>query len=211
MEHRKGDEYRKLETEAIYECLLSLSLPYEEELHEYATIIEKSIYNHTIDKCKKRGYPTFWSSEDFCQQYNSIAYKIKVNIDVNSLALCNQKKKVRYYLADILAAHIEWDHKHKHLPPNEAAALKKEALGSFDPSKIASYSSEQLNPLINRKYRKVIELRSQQKTETRNSTILKCRRCLERKIVVHIAQTRSLDEEATGIAECKSCGFSWRL
>jgi DNA-directed RNA polymerase subunit M/transcription elongation factor TFIIS len=182
-------------------------------LEHLAQMIERSIYNAAIDKSKEKNTPTCWNSEAFVEQYSSIGYTVKINLDVHSSVNKNKDSIIGEYVAQRLYNYMIWQY---------ACVVCRKVLGlticpkvqnylpHFDPRKLGYCNSQELNPLINRDYVETIILRTQQETKVKTSSMYKCI-CGEKKTVSYHLQTRSLDEGGTLFIRCLSCQRVWSL
>lgn len=82
---------------------------------------------------------------------------------------------------------------------------------THDPIKLASMTSEELDPSINREIRDHLEKRKQQKIKKNVSTLYECSKCKHNLTTIKTTQTRALDEGLTSKVRCENCGHTWTL
>lgn len=71
------------------------------------------------------------------------------------------------------------------------------------------FSIAELCPSVLQEERRVIALRTAQKTEITTSTLYECKKCHARRAIVTERQVRSSDEAPTCFIECVECQYRW--
>jgi DNA-directed RNA polymerase subunit M/transcription elongation factor TFIIS len=187
--------------------------------------IEKSILNSTIDKAYERNVPVYWNNSRFIEQYSNNAYKIKINLDIESSVNRNKDYDIKTYLISrlynfMIVTYLKKLYNKKSVFNDS----KKPSFHLFDfnktiMSKILSYimiinpkniGYIELNPNINQEYINELYLRTQQNIDIRYSKMYTCPRCYNKKAQAREIQTRSSDEGGTLFITCLVCNITWR-
>lgn len=154
-----------------------------EELHHLARLIEKGVYNKTIQFCKDKDVTRNWDNHIFRTMYQQFAMKAYVNIDpdtyVGNRTLINR----------ILDGEIK---------PQELAFLEREQI-----------FPEHWKPYVEEKKKRdkiIYEVRDEM-----TSDLYECPRCHKRRTSYYQAQTRSADEPMTTFVTCLNCLKHWKF
>ena len=224
------NEIRKNERNAIGACCKSFKLFRNLDLtlqHKLIFDLESSILDASIDSARERNIPVYWDSNEFIDQYSSIGYNVKINIDINSSVNRNKKDNfIRHYLILNLYNTVITKYLSKlYLKYNKSN--KSNSINLFNiPMSIFNYilsyiptlninlvgymNSLELNPYINQIYIDALELRCKQIVKIKYSEMYTCQQCGNKKTQMREIQTRSSDEGGTLFINCIICGSTWR-
>jgi len=211
------EKYRNDEREGILACLREYApfttLPVRAQ--EWTVrVIERSLFNSTIDKAKEKNIPTYWGEDNFVAQYASLGYTLKINLDINSSVNRDRPKKIREYAVSKVYNFLAFRYfrslvKKMGLFPVELCDKIQKLVPYFDLRRVGTLNSQELNPLINEPYIIQLKIRSEQGTKIKFSTMYTCSSCGEKKTKLYELQTRSLDEGGTLFVQCVICGKVW--
>jgi DNA-directed RNA polymerase subunit M/transcription elongation factor TFIIS len=217
-----GEDFcRKKECEMIYNSLIQYEL-FESFPAPIVKLlcksIERSIYNHAIKEAKLKSIPNYWTNENFCSQYSSIGYDIKLNLDPTSSVNKNKSPEIQYYSVSriynfLLVREFRYlIQQHMNIPKNAATQICScitNYLPVFLPSSMGEMGPNDINPLINKPYIDQLKIREQQETIVKHSSMYPCPTCGERKAIIYELQTCSLDEGGTLFVKCMICNGVW--
>ena len=145
-------------------------------------IIEKSIYNYTIQTAKDKNIIRLWSDIIFKQLYINKCISIYLNLNDKSYI------KNNYLLKNILDKKID---------PQKIANLS-----------VYDIFPDNWKDLMDKKS-KVDELKYKLKPEAMTDQF-KCRKCFSRSCSYYEVQTRSADEPMTQFITCLNCKNRWK-
>ena len=145
-------------------------------------IIEKSIYNYTIDISKKKNINRYWSNVIFKNLYLSKIRSMYVNINKNSYVK-NENFLKRILSNDIDIKTISYLEIYDIYPENWKLLFDMKA----------------------EKDKKKSELKPEAMTDS-----YKCRKCGSRETSYYEVQTRSADEPMTQFITCLKCENRWK-
>jgi len=145
-------------------------------------IIEKGIYNYTIDTAKSRNITRLWNDRVFYNLYMNKCISIYSNLSKDSYIQNN------YLLKNILEKKID---------PESVANLS-----------VYDIFPDNWKDLMDKKS-KMDELKYKLKPEAMTDQF-KCRKCYSRSCSYYEVQTRSADEPMTQFITCISCSNRWR-
>jgi len=158
--------------------LKKIKLPYK-----IIQIIEKGIYNYTINKCDLRQTIPLWENIDFTNIYINKVKNIYLNLNskeyIKNVNLIEKVKK-----NEILPYELAFLDTHKLFPEVWADIIDEK-------TKIEKMLRESL--------------------EESASDLFKCPRCYKRKTIHCEVQTRSSDEPMTTFITCLECGKKWKI
>jgi DNA-directed RNA polymerase subunit M/transcription elongation factor TFIIS len=158
--------------------LKKIKLPYKT-----IQIIEKGIYNYTINKCDLRQTIPLWENIDFTNIYINKVKNIYLNLNskeyIKNVNLIEKVKK-----NEILPYELAFLDTHKLFPEVWADIIDEK-------TKIEKMLRESL--------------------EESASDLFKCPRCYKRKTIHCEVQTRSSDEPMTTFITCLECGKKWKI
>jgi DNA-directed RNA polymerase subunit M/transcription elongation factor TFIIS len=158
--------------------LKKIKLPYKT-----IQIIEKGIYNYTINKCDLRQTIPLWENSDFTNIYINKVKNIYLNLNskeyIKNVNLIEKVKK-----NEILPYELAFLDTHKLFPEVWADIIDEK-------TKIEKMLRESL--------------------EESASDLFKCPRCYKRKTIHCEVQTRSSDEPMTTFITCLECGKKWKI
>ena len=146
----------------------------------------------------------------FDKKYNIFIYNFMNNLDPKSKLNENLSENYKYYLINNLKKYILFILLISRL--KSISILKKiyiELFDDFNIKKILHGNIFYLNPYLNTKYIKEIELKSEQKIEHTISRLYTCYKCKKNKTKYTRMQTRSSDEGYTIFINCVECGNKW--
>ena len=146
-------------------------------------MIEKGIYNYAIDKCNLRMLIPLWENIEFVEIYVSKAKHIYTNL--------NNKSYVK-----------------------NTSLIKKVKNGDIAPYDLAFLETYKLFPemwidIIDEKTK--AEKMIKESMNECSTDLFECERCHERKTIVTLFQTRSMDESETKFINCINCGNKWKI
>jgi DNA-directed RNA polymerase subunit M/transcription elongation factor TFIIS len=218
---KRMNDIRITERCAILDSLREYApfLTWPDDLQNYAAaIIERGLYNITIDHAKINNVPTYWGNSAFLAQYASLGYTIKINIDVNSSINKNKSPEINSYAVSRINNYFKilyfrylmntfYQHNNILTLPGIFQQIIA-AIPYFELRKVGSLSASDINPHINVPYISQLDMRAKQSTVIKYSTMYKCL-CGESKTHIYELQTRSFDEGATIFVRCISCCKVW--
>jgi DNA-directed RNA polymerase subunit M/transcription elongation factor TFIIS len=215
---------RKTQKKSIRECMenynpfLSLPQSYQDSL---VRRIERGCYNANIEKAHKNHIPNYWDNKPFVEQYETICYRIKANLDPASsvneacgedgiyLASCVYHAMLLNYFVD----RFKQGTKQTYLDMLPLPVLFEifEHIDHIQPIDVGDLSSIELNPSISKKYIEEIALRENQTIKKKYTTVYPCPAHGHRMANYREVQTRSGDEGSTLFLTCLMCGDRWRV
>lgn len=217
-----------LEHQSIEECLLNYEPIKKLPTSQIKFLTEKigdGIREEAIIRAAKTHVQLYWENTDFIEQYCSISYKVKTNIDVNFSSNINKPNKVREYAIKRLFNYMLQLNLYKilHVMPeirpvtimgvNVSNTLINSIFSHYlpciNPSLLGKMKPDELNPLLNKHYLKHIELRKQQKIDRKFSTTRTCPKCKNKETHEWEIQVRRADEGGTLTVECIKCEYRW--
>jgi DNA-directed RNA polymerase subunit M/transcription elongation factor TFIIS len=145
-------------------------------------MIEKGIYNYSIEKCNARQVIPIWENPEFVDIYISKAKNIFANL--------NNK----CYVGNI-----------KLIDKIKSGDIKPYDLAFIDTYKLFI---ERWNDIIEEKLKKEKMIR--ESLQECASDLFECPRCHKRKTIYCEVQTRSSDEPMTKFITCIECGKKWK-
>ena len=145
-------------------------------------IIEKGIYNYTIDTAKSRNITRLWDDRVFYNLYMNKCISIYSNLSIDSYIQNN------YLLKNILEKKID---------PESIANLS-----------VYDIFPDNWKDLMDKKS-KMDELKYKLKPEAMTDQF-KCRKCYSRSCSYYEVQTRSADEPMTQFITCLDCKNRWK-
>ena len=145
-------------------------------------IIEKGIYNYTIDTAKSRNITRLWDDRVFYNLYMNKCISIYSNLSKDSYIQNN------YLLKNILEKKID---------PESVANLS-----------VYDIFPDNWKDLMDKKS-KMDELKYKLKPEAMTDQF-KCRKCYSRSCSYYEVQTRSADEPMTQFITCLDCKNRWK-
>ena len=145
-------------------------------------IIEKSIYNYTIDTAKRRNITRLWNDRVFYNLYMNKCISIYSNLKEDTYI------KNNYLLKNILEKKID---------PEKIASLP-----------VYDIFPDNWRELMDKKS-KMDELKYKLKPEAMTDQF-KCRKCYSRSCSYYEVQTRSADEPMTQFITCLNCKNRWK-
>ena len=157
--------------------LKTLSLPLE-----IIYLIEKGIYNYSINKCNARLFIPLWENFEFVEIYISKTKSIYSNLNTNCYV------KNTYLLEKIKSGNIQ---------PYNLAFIETYKL-----------YPEIWNDIIDEKAK--IEKILKETLKESATDMFVCPKCYKRKTIYCEVQTRSADEPMTKFITCLECGCKWK-
>jgi|TARA_B110000495_G_C22754954_1_gene442193 DNA-directed RNA polymerase subunit M/transcription elongation factor TFIIS len=152
------------------------------ESEKYSRIIEKSVYNHSIEISKKKNIDRTWNNEIFKELYLSKVRSIYSNLNKDSY-IKNTKFLTRI--------------------KNDKIDLKNIAtLSVYD---IFPENWKYMLELKSKRDKLKYELKPEAMTDA-----FKCRKCGSRSTSYYEVQTRSADEPMTQFITCLDCNKRWK-
>jgi transcription elongation factor S-II len=145
-------------------------------------VIEKGIYNYTIDTAKSRNITRLWNDRVFYNLYMNKCISIYSNLSKDSYIQNN------YLLKNILEKKID---------PESVANLS-----------VYDIFPDNWKDLMDKKS-KMDELKYKLKPEAMTDQF-KCRKCYSRSCSYYEVQTRSADEPMTQFITCLDCKNRWK-
>lgn len=158
----------------------------KESRNALVVALEEGINDTAVDRATEQYIPTFWDDIGFVELYNSIAYRVKSNLD--PLSTVNRESGTE-----------------------ASISLTRLLDGSLLPQQVARLTPEQLNPHINQCYYEQLAVRSNQQQESKYSEMYECPNCHIKKSTSRIGLTRGLDEPYTLALHCLNCGHDWYI
>lgn len=176
--------------------------------------IETGMLNHSIDLARIKNIPVYWNILEFVEIYNSVGYRIKINIDPDSDVNVGRPDDVRYYLINLLYNYallnaLNKFHKWHDLPADILLNIGQH-IKKVNPSNLGKMDFHELNPYINQHIIEEIKIKTEQVINVKYSTMYTCNKCGEKKTNMRELQTRSGDEGGTLFIYCLICNNVWR-
>lgn len=81
--------------------------------------------------------------------------------------------------------------------------------GHIQPAAISKLENKDLSPSRNNKMLETLNLRLNQTSTVKTSSLYRCRQCKRNETTVKIIQMRSLDEPSTLVIQCQFCHYKW--
>ena len=198
-------------------CLLNFK-PFRQLPASYvktaARRLERGCYNANVQKANEKHIPNYWDNSLFVEQYQSICYNTKVNID--PLSSVNQSTgDMSTYLVELIynTMLVDWI-----LETDSVMHKLDDILDMILPrltrikiSDVGLMNSWEMNPHISKLYIEEIALRGNQKVEQKSTKIYQCPACRGRDATYREVQTRSGDEGSTTMLRCCICSHRWRI
>lgn len=159
------------------QILKTLSLPLKT-----VQLIEKGIYNYSINKCNEKSFIPLWDNMEFIEIYVSKTKNIFSNLKTNS------------YVKNVSL--IE--------------KLKKDIIKPYDLAFLDTYKlfPEIWTDILEEKTK--IEKILKESLKESATDMFECPRCHKRKTIYCEVQTRSSDEPMTKFITCLECGCKWK-
>lgn len=218
-----SDEIRKVQVDSLRECMqnyppfLTLPKKYQESLIRK---LERGCHNANIKKAHKNHTPNYWDNQQFVEQYETICYKLKANLDPNSsvneacdngtyLVSSVYHTALLTYLVDRFAEGFKQTFLDL-LPPHLVFDIF-EHIDQIQPIEAGELNSIEMNPSISKEYIEEIALRGNQTIKKKFTTVYPCPAHGHRMANYREVQTRSGDEGSTLFLTCLMCGDRWRV
>jgi Transcription factor S-II (TFIIS) len=219
-----SSKIRNVQLESMQECMQNFA-PYTTLPQKYQESLvrrlERGCHNANIKKAHKNHTPNYWDNEQFVEQYETICYNAKVNLDPKSsvneacgedgtyLASAIYHTMLLTYLVDRFAEGF----KQTYLDLLGPAILFEifENIVSIQPIDVGGLNSIDMNPSISKKYIEEIALRENQTIKKKYTTVYPCPSHGHRMANYREVQTRSGDEGSTLFLTCLQCGIRWRV
>lgn len=212
-------EIRSQSRESLRECMINYPMFLKLTNRRQKWLINKiesSIHNANINQSITYFIQAYWNNVEFVNQYSTIAFDVKTNLDIESSILKNKPKYIQEYLPKGLCLYalkmdlVETSKRLAKLDKNILNNIFKCA-GAIDPSRVGFMSYIELNPYLSQKQIKDIKIRSNQKIKWRSTKQYKCGECGANDASQRKQQTRGLDEAKTIFLKCNKCGHRWRF
>lgn len=149
-----------------------------------ATNVEKSIFNHTIRRCKNEKIPCNWENNLFYRYYAEQVRRIKAN-----LTYLNHRTNLKERILS------------KEIKPTDIVGMSDDDLLSLE----TKQQIEKDNYFLTEK-----SMVGQQ-TVVAVSGMFTCGRCKSKKTTYRQMQTRSADEPMTTLVQCLKCANRWKF
>jgi len=231
-------EIRKCQRESFMECMMNYplftTLPKSQQ-NAVVRKLERGCYNANIEKSHKNHIPNYWDNPTFVEQYETICYNAKVNLDPESSINKPQyiyeeplitddikivtktlvKNNAQNYLISRVYNSITADFvrviwkKTKRNPKVLEQILKH--WPRVRPEMVGKMNSLEMNPLISQKFIEDIIVRSKQQINTKYTTMYRCPKYGHQQATIRAQQTRSGDEGITNFLRCLICGDRWTI
>ena len=151
-------------------------------LTSLATLIEKGIYNETIEIATKKNISKSWSNNIFKNLYRNICIDIYSNL--NPTSYINNSRLIHRLLE-------------KEFEPFNVASMEYQQM-----------FPEVWKEILDSKHKRdryLYEINTEMSTDTHT-----CGRCHKKQCTYYQLQTRSADEPMTTFITCLNCGKRWR-
>lgn len=217
-------DIRKCQVLSVQECMENFppftTLPknYQNSL---VRRLERGCHNANIQKAHKNHTPNYWDNPQFIEQYETICYRMKSNLDPKSsvnmacgedgtyLASAVYHTALLTYLVDRFAEGTKKTYLDL-LPPIIMYKIF-DHIEQIQPANVGELSSIELNPSISKKYIEEITLRENQSIKKKYTEVYPCPAHGHRMANYREVQTRSGDEGSTLFLTCLMCGDRWRV
>ena len=176
--------------------------------------LERGCYNSNVQKANEKHIPNYWDNPLFNEQYQSICYNTKVNVDPNS-SVNQSSGEMATYLVELIynCMLVDWILETDQIMDKIDDILDRvlPRLPRIKISDVGLMNSWEMNPHISKSYLEEIALRGNQKVEQKSTKIYQCPACRGRDATYREVQTRSGDEGSTTMLRCCICGHRWRI
>ena len=147
----------------------------------YPLLIEKGIYNKTIQEARTKGFERNWDSKSFRNIYIKNSLKVVRNLS-NSKNSEKLIQKIKFYI----------------ILPQDLVKLSHEELYPEIWEDILLKNKKKMDSLQNESVQK-------------GTSMFKCGKCKERNCTYFQLQTRSADEPMTTFVTCLNCNNRWKF
>jgi len=147
----------------------------------YPLLIEKSIYNKSIQECRTKGIERNWESKPFRNTYVKNSLKILRNLTNTK----NSEKLIQKIKFNVII-------------PQDLVNLSHEELFPEIWEDILLRNKKKMDSLQNNSVQK-------------GTSMFKCGKCKERNCTYFQLQTRSADEPMTTFVTCLNCNNRWKF
>ena len=210
---------REWQKDSFRECILNypqiLALSKNKQ-NAIVRKLERGCYNTNIEKSHKNHIPNYWDNSTFVEQYETICYNLKVNLDPESsinLRFKDTSKTKNYLIKRIYGNYVVEFIKENWVKTRYPMCIMKHIIRHIPqvkPEEVGKMNSIELNPLISQKFLQDITTRGEQKINKKFTEMYPCKYG-HRRAEIHSMQTRSGDEGLTYFLNCLVCNEHWVL
>jgi DNA-directed RNA polymerase subunit M/transcription elongation factor TFIIS len=179
--------------------------------------LERGCYNTNIEKSHKNHTPNYWDNSRFVEQYETICYNVKVNIDPESSVNARFKetsKAKNYLIKRVYASHVSDFVRENWVKTRYPMRLMHNIVRHMNvvkPEDVGQMNSIEMNPFISRKFLQDIAKRGEQTIDKKFTTMYACPKHGHRQATIRSQQTRSGDEGLTYFLNCLVCDDRWTI
>lgn len=212
----KSEYVRQCQRDSFLECMTNYE-PFnnlsQETQSSLIKRLERSCYNANIEQANQNHIPTYWDNPVFVEQYETICYNVKVNLDPESSVNSNLAQNVylieRIYNSAIVELLAKIWYKKNYLSTSLKSLLSR--IPHIRPEKVGYMTSIEMNPSISQKIIEDIALRGKQTISKKYTTMYKCPKYGHTQATIRSQQTRAGDEGVTHFLHCLICGDRWTI
>jgi DNA-directed RNA polymerase subunit M/transcription elongation factor TFIIS len=214
----KSDSVRQCQRESFNECMMNYT-PFtqlDKKTRDFIILkLERGCYNANIERANQNHIPTYWDNPVFVEQYETICYNAKVNLDPESNINRSLDSTMKNYLVirvynsaivDLLSK--IWFKKNYSISSLKVLVSR---MPYIRPESVGCMSSIDMNPAISRKIIEDIALRGKQTINAKYTTMYKCPKYGHAQATIRSQQTRAGDEGVTHFLRCLICGDRWTI
>lgn len=213
-----SNSVRQYQIESFYECMNNY-LPFTHLSKKNQNLLvkrlERGCYNANIDRANQNHVPNYWENSVFAEQYETICYNTKVNLDpLSSInkSLNNKMKNyliIRVYNSIIVELLTKIWFEKKYSKSSLKMLISK--IPHIKAERVGGLSSIDMNPSISRKIIEDIALRGKQTINKKYTTMYKCPKYGHAQATIRSQQTKAGDEGVTHFLHCLICGDRWTI
>ena len=208
--------YRKRSID-LFKTIIDKTELFDTDTLLLAKVLERSCNNVNIDNSLCKNILCYWDNDEFLEYYSNIIYDIAKNLDPDSSVNISLPPESRYYLINKIKESSDLFIKSYLL---RQGGLKDEHIDHILQSllgdlmnldNIGYFTSDELNPNINKSYKDQIKKRRDEKLEIKSTKMYLCGQCKKRNAKYYRIQTCSGDEGYTLFVTCFECGHKWSI
>ena len=214
----KSERIRQCQRESFHACMVNYP-PFTHLSKKTQDLLvkrlERGCYNANIERANQNHIPTYWDNPVFVEQYETICYNAKVNLDPESSInkslgdIARNYLVIRVYNSAIVELYAKIWYRKNYSVSSLKALISR--IPYVRPEHVGGMSSIDMNPSISHKIIEDIALRGKQTINKKYTTMYKCPKYGHAQATIRSQQTRSGDEGVTHFLHCLICGDRWTI